>query len=433
MAAQLGVVMAELVRRGHLADPSQFAATVAEVAAGLGARDVVLYRVDYHQTHLVPVPSPSAFDRTVLSVEGSLAGRAFVTAALVEGPEHGNGSSTSATTTRPATEPTTAGRPGTGRRLWVPLLDGTERLGVMELTYDVPVPAAGTTASVPPVLRTASARYAALVADMLTAKAAYGDVFEFVRRRERPSVAAEIQWNVLPPLTVATESLVLSAVLEPAYNVAGDSFDYALNGETAHLAVFDAMGHGLASALFSSVAVGAYRNARRALEDLPGIYRFIDDVLVSYAGGVQFATGLLVELDVPSGVLRWVNAGHLAPLLLRGGRLVGTLEVDPATPLGLGLSTAPPVLGRVQLQPGDRVLLYTDGVVEARTPDGDFFGVERLVDLLVREASSGHHVPESLRRLGQAVLAHQSGPLIDDATTVLLEWRGESQRALVPE
>jgi serine phosphatase RsbU (regulator of sigma subunit) len=178
--------------------------------------------------------------------------------------------------------------------------------------------------------------------------------------------------------------------------------------------------------------VAAYRNARRSLDDLPGTYRFLDEVLVSHGGGVQFATALLVELDVPTGVLQWLNAGHLAPLLLRNGQLVRALEVDPVTPVGLGLTSEQPLLGRVQLEPGDRVLLYTDGMVEARTPDGEFFGVTRLVDRLVRESASGHHPPEVLRRVGQAVLAHQKGELSDDATTVLIEWRGDSQLGLLP-
>lgn len=108
-------------------------------------------------------------------------------------------------------------------------------------------------------------------------------------------------------------------------------------------------------------------------------------------------------------------------MLLRGGKVVKHLAPPPALPLGLGdraVETA-----EEHLQPGDRLLLYTDGVVEARDEHGEFFGVERLVDLLVRESASGHPVPEILRRLSRALLAHQHGRLQDDATTLLVEWR----------
>ena len=81
-------------------------------------------------------------------------------------------------------------------------------------------------------------------------------------------------------------------------------------------------------------------------------------------------------------------------------------------------------LVRTALQPGDTVVLYTDGVVEARGADGAEFGVDRLVDLLEREASSERAPEEVLRRLVRAVLDHQGGPLRDDATLVLLRWTG---------
>ena len=77
-----------------------------------------------------------------------------------------------------------------------------------------------------------------------------------------------------------------------------------------------------------------------------------------------------------------------------------------------------------QLEPDDAVLLYTDGVVEARTPDGELFGLDRLADLLEREAASGRSAEELLRRLVLAALEHQAGGLRDDATLLLVQWTG---------
>jgi len=141
----------------------------------------------------------------------------------------------------------------------------------------------------------------------------------------------------------------------------------------------------------------------------------------------SFATGVLCELDTATGRLTWLSAGHHEPLLLRGGRLVRALEVEPLLPLGLnqGLSPGTPAaVGSEQLEPGDRLLLYTDGVIEARSPDGEFFGREHLLDMVVRNLAAGLPAPETMRRVVHALLDHQAGDLDDDATLLLVEWHG---------
>jgi serine phosphatase RsbU (regulator of sigma subunit) len=77
-----------------------------------------------------------------------------------------------------------------------------------------------------------------------------------------------------------------------------------------------------------------------------------------------------------------------------------------------------------ELEPDDMLLLYTDGVTEARTADGELFGLDRLADLLEREAASGRTAEELLRRLARSVLDHQAGGLRDDATLLLVQWTG---------
>jgi serine phosphatase RsbU (regulator of sigma subunit) len=78
----------------------------------------------------------------------------------------------------------------------------------------------------------------------------------------------------------------------------------------------------------------------------------------------------------------------------------------------------------VALEPGDCVLLYTDGVTEARTPDGEMFGLDRLIDLTQSNASDLAHPEEIVRRLVGSVLTHQASELRDDATVVLVRWEG---------
>jgi serine phosphatase RsbU (regulator of sigma subunit) len=140
---------------------------------------------------------------------------------------------------------------------------------------------------------------------------------------------------------------------------------------------------------------------------------------------------VLAELQPATGTLCWLNAGHPPPLLLRHGRLVKTLEVPARPPLGIALPddlrrsalVTDPVVGVEQLEPGDCVLLYTDGVTEARAPDGSFFGEERLADLIVRHLAAGLPAPETMRRVVRALLEHQQGRLTDDASLALLQWR----------
>ena len=403
VAQQAQDELAGLINSSHLSSPSDFAALIARHARPLGACEVVLYLVDYSQSVLVPLPSAQAADRGELSIDGTLGGRAFRTLEVLEG----EGSD-----------------PGV-RRLWAPLLDGTERLGVVE--YNVPADQASDG------LRERVMTYSSLAAELLVSQQAYGDVFEFVRRRKPMTLAAEIQWRLLPPLTFGTDRLVIAGMLEPWDEVGGDTFDYAVNGETAHVAVFDAMGHGLDAALLASVAVAAYRNARRQLLDLPGTYAAVHAALKEHFGGERFVTALFCEVDIPRGLLRWLPAGHHPPLLLRGGKILDRLDTEPSPPLGVSFDPEVPSVGAENLEPGDRLLLYTDGVIEARSPGGHFFGVERLGDLVVREAQSGLPAPEVLRRLGRAILEHQQGRLQDDATTLLVEWAGGGERVLLPD
>jgi len=391
MALDPAAVIGELVRRTRRTAPGDLAPLVAESAATAGLADAVIYLADYGQTRLLPLPYPGMPPRVPLGVESTLAGRAY----------------------RTGTAHAADGDPGT-RRLWLPLVEGAERLGVLEVA--VPTEEADAVVA-------GMEHFADAVATLLVTRWAYGDVFELVRRVRPMRLPAEIQWRLLPPTTVSTERVSLAGLLEPWDEVGGDAFDYALNDGRLHVALFDAMGHGLGATLLATVAVGAYRNARRARADLSETYLAMDRVIAAHFRREHFVTGLLLDLDVATGGLSWISAGHLPPLLLRHDRQVKTLAARPATPLGLRFSDGHPPVHSIQLEPGDRLVLYTDGVVEARRK-GQFFSDERLADFVVRASASGHAGPEVLRRLIKAVLDHQDGVLQDDATILLLEWGG---------
>ena len=393
------------LRRTHLSLPSELADVVAEeVEAALGASDVVLSLANHEQTALVPVPSRRSTSRGEQPIEGTFAGRAFATMELVSAP---------------------AAAPGR-RRVWLPVLDGTERMGTLEVT----VPAAGDT--VAPQLTMILERFAHAVAQAMLSKGLYGDVFERVRRSRSMAVGAELLWSVLPPLTYATEGLVISAMLEPAYDNGGDAFDYAVNDTHAHLAVFDAMGHGLAASGAAVLAVAAYRNARRAGHGLVETYALMDAAIAEHFAD-RFVTAVFAQLELASGRLTWLSAGHPPPLLIRRARVVKRLEVPPATPLGMLFQRGDVVIGSEQLEPGDVVLIYTDGLTEARQPGGAFLTEEGLTDFPRREATAELPTPEMLRRFRRTMLDRVGGGLRDDASAVLLHWRGGAEQRLLPE
>ncbi len=158
---------------------------------------------------------------------------------------------------------------------------------------------------------------------------------------------------MLPPLTSTGKHVGIACVLEPAYEVAGDAFDYAVNAGVLHLGIFDAMGHGLEASRMASLTVAAYRWARRRDLDLPETFRAMDEALSAEFGEEQFVTAQFGTLDPERGTLRWLNAGHPAPLLLRRGRVSteepvarfqGRLGHGGGPPRGPALTGAPEVM-----------------------------------------------------------------------------------------
>ncbi len=406
LASRHATALDAVLRRGHLMSPDQLDELTDLGARHLGAVTAVLWLVDYDQISLGRLSGPTGALSERLSVDGSLAGRCFRSVETIE----------------------TDGE--AGHRVWVPLLDGLERLGVMEVVLDEDSP------EVSDDLRAALLQLAHLLAELLVSNSAYTDHYEWIRRRQTMSLPAEMQHRLLPPLTFGTDRVVISGLLAPAYDVGGDAFDYSLNGNLAHVGVFDAVGHGLQASLLANLAVSCYRNTRRAGLDLAAAAATIDQALDAMFGGERFVTAMLGQLDLDTGVFRWINAGHPAAMLLRDGQVVKELQGRPALPLGInGLlagAEAFPVSSEA-LQPGDRLLLLTDGVDEARNAEGEFFGRERLAEFAAKEAGSGLPTPEAMRRLQQAVLRHQVGHLQDDATMLFVEWLTGAGQQMQPD
>ena len=383
------------LRAAQGADPASVADLVLRVAEDLGATDVVVYLVDFAQTTLEPVPDRSAHPDVPQSEEvaATMAGRAFVDQT-----------------------PTTAERPD-GVRIWVPIVEGSDRTGVLAVT----VPEA-TDAVIG-----ACEELGLLAGYLIATQARATDLYNLHRRRKSLSLAASMQWDLLPPLVLKTARLGVACLLEPAYDVGGDCFDYSLNDNVFNIAVVDAMGHGVASALISALVIGSYRHDRREGRSLEHIHASLDAAMGGQYPQGAFATGQLARIDLETGAMTWTNAGHPGPMLIRGGRVIRELECSPMLPWGLGAldeSGAATTVASVALEPGDSILFYTDGVVEAKMPGGERFGVERLADLAGQQASDLLEPEEIVRRLVRSVIEHQDGDLTDDATLVLVQWHG---------
>jgi hypothetical protein len=401
--ASVSDMLSEVLRRAYLAAPADLADVIAEPTRRIGARDVVLYLIDYDQRTLVPVARPDREDLAPLSVAGTMAGRAFSSTSILR----------------------SSAEDGRGLRLWLPLLDGTERLGVLALSFDETV--------VPERTVVVCERYAHLAATLIATKTAYGDAFELTRRRRPMTIASELLWQLAPPLVFASERLVVACMLEPCYDNGGDALDYAVNDGVLHVGVFDAMGHGLAAAGVAAFAVSAYRHSRRRGRGLLETYAAMDDAVGEQFPGDRYVTAIIAQLDLETGRLAWISAGHPPPLVVRDSRLTRTLSASPAAPLGIPLEGPAPTVAEESLEPGDLLLLYTDGLTEARHPDGEMFTVAGLGEFIEREAAAGQTAPETLRRLRHSIVDRQPGQLKDDATAVLVEWRRGTEAELLPQ
>ncbi|MFH9726042.1 PP2C family protein-serine/threonine phosphatase [Streptomyces sp. NPDC017254] len=374
--------------QAHALPPDRVGPALADAVARLGGREAQILLQDYGQQDLVPLAGDGLEGGDSLPIDDSAAGRCFLTSRPVEVPL------------------------ADGVRVHVPLLDGGDQAGVLAVTLD----------AVDDDVRRILRRLAAVAADTMQTKNGYTDLFFRTRRSEPMSVAAEIQWSLLPPLAMTMPRVAVSGVLEPAYDVAGDSFDYALNGDILHLAMIDAMGHGLDAATMATVAIGAYRQARRTSVELSEIYLFMDQAVAEQFAPDHFVTAQMLRLDTDTGRLQWVNAGHPAPMLIRDHRVVRRLNSPTTLPVGFGGDQ--PKVSEVTLMPGDHILCFTDGLVEEHQSGQDEFGEDQLIDWVHRLDQADRSVRAVARDLSHTLRRARGETTTDDATLVLLEWRG---------
>jgi serine phosphatase RsbU (regulator of sigma subunit) len=368
--------------------PGAVVDVLSAAARDAGATDVVAFVVDFEQQVLEPLPDRASHVELPMAtpVAGTMAGRAFLTGEAV-----------------------TAERDDSFR-VWVPIIEGSDRTGVLALTVS----------KVDDEVLEDCTDLGVLAGYLIATHTRCTDLYQLHRRRKAMTMAASMQWDLLPPLVLRTPGCRVAALLEPAYEVGGDCFDYAVNGDVVDLAVIDAMGHGVDASAIAALAIGCYRHGRREGSTPDRIHAALDSTLERQYGGDVFATGQLAQLALKTGELVWTSAGHPPPLLIRNGQVVKQLDSVPALPWGLGGPA--PTLSRESLEPNDSVLFFTDGVVEARTVTGEEFGLDRLADLAGQFASEHLAPAEIVRQIVRSVLDHRAVELRDDATLLLVQW-----------
>jgi serine phosphatase RsbU (regulator of sigma subunit) len=265
-------------------------------------------------------------------------------------------------------------------------------------------------------------RLAEIAAPAVELAPGYTDVFDRARRHRPATAAAEIQQDLLAPRMATVTGGRLAGSLLPAYDVGGDWFDHAENPEGAWLGVADAMGRGSRAAGISAVAIGAFRAARRAGASLEECCAAIDET-VSDLHSNTFVTIVLANWHARTRTLTWINCGHPLPLLLTRDGRVTELDGEGTHPLGLWRDQRDGfVRNQLTLEMGDRVLLYSDGITDRRMSDGEFLGIDGLLDALadLREASAS----QTVIALETMIRSASDAELADDATQLVLEVTG---------
>jgi serine phosphatase RsbU (regulator of sigma subunit)/AcrR family transcriptional regulator len=245
----------------------------------------------------------------------------------------------------------------------------------------------------------------------------YTDAIDSARRRKDMNPAAEIQQSLIPPRIARVGGGELAGSVLPSYEVGGDWFDYVENRDGAWIAIADAAGKGPQAGGLGSVALAALRSARRNDATLEEAARTMHETMCDVGGDEFFLTAIIARWSSIYSVVSWINCGHPPPLLVGAGNAVEELGTQPDLPLGVFERTRTFHRNQRRLDPGDRLILYSDGISGRRTADG-LFGTAGIIDAAT--GASGRSATGTARAIQEAVVSASVDPLVDDAAVVVL-------------
>ncbi|MCA1703649.1 MAG: serine/threonine-protein phosphatase [Actinobacteria bacterium] len=291
-------------------------------------------------------------------------------------------------------------------RLYAPVTDRGDALGVLELALPSPP-------DDDMVTFIASAAHA--LAYVIIANRRHTDLFERGQRNTPFSLAAEIQRRLLPAaFTCEGAEFTVAGWLEPASEVGGDTFDYSVERYLLHVSISDAKGHTVNAAQLATLAVSSLRNSRRSQSSVVDQARAANATIAMHATDEDYVAAIVMSVDLLTGVVEVVNAGHPTPHLVRNG-VATELELRADLPFGM-FADAEYRAQALVLEPGDRLVLVTDGMLERNSSALD-------IAVALTEMTA-LHPREVVHTFARAVLAATGGDLQDDATVLCLDWYG---------
>ena len=298
-----------------------------------------------------------------------------------------------------------------GRAGYLPVTARGERMGVLRVT-----PAPDHTGEL--------AEIATLLAHELQSAAHGTDRYTIAARTQRLTLAAEMQWGLLPGRSRIRPSFSLAGQLEPAYAVRGDIFDWAELDGRLYLTMLNGMGEGMAAAMLSALATHALRNARRAGLSLADQAALADQAVFAEHRGDAHVAALLLELDTATGVVFAVDAGSPRLLRLRGNEVTDQ-EFEAQFPLGM-FETSEYTPQQFDLVTGDRLFVVSDGVFDAPGATGSYG--EASLRRFIRRTTSMAPLQAVRSLLGDLRAYLSEADLDDDAVAVCLDWISPAAR-----